>query len=436
MKTFMLILFQILLCISASAQHSTHILLSLDGAWKFALDSANVGVKEQWPHGIPTSRARQVTVPHTWNIEPGAEEYAGTAWYQKEVKIDDAWKQKALHLKFQAVYHDAIVYLNGTKVGENLNSGYTPFQIDITPCVQFNHVNTLVVQVNNAYSATMFPYQKSFDWMNDGGIIRPVSLEVSGKPALQSVHITPTLNVTDSTGAAGVAVKLWETNLRQATVTFVFKEKSTGTRLQSKTAVLRAEQGVFTAKFKLGKIKPWHFDTPALYTLETSVAGKNGITDQEASVFGFKKVEIKGRDFFFNGEKVRLPGLEYMPGSHPKYGAAEPFSYLDSVAHALKDLNVCITRFHWQQDARLLSLFDEYGILVQEEMPWWQSPGNLTPALMQTAYHQWQATIGAHYNHPCIFAWGLSNEVYGNTDKNQYLALRDFVKSLDPSRLV
>jgi beta-glucuronidase len=102
----------------------------------------------------------------------------------------------------------------------------------------------------------------------------------------------------------------------------------------------------------------------------------------------------------------------------------------------MKDLNVCITRFHWQQCDYMLSLMDEYGILVQEELPWWQRPAQLTPELVKTARKQLEDNIEAHYNHPSIFSWGISNEINGNTNKDTYIELRDFVKSLDSTRFV
>ncbi len=433
-KLFKLIM--VLLCTSVFAQGQGRQILSLDGNWKFAIDSSNLRMKENWQNGIPDKLYHIVKVPHTWNIEPGTEEYAGLAWYQKDIMMQNDWKNKSILLKFNAVYRDAVVYINGIKAGENFNSGFTPFVIDITGFVKFGTINTIVVSVSNEYSDKAFPYRESFDWVNDGGIIRPVALEITGKPSLRYVHITPKISLNDSTGEAGVCIKLWEGGIKKAKFAFIFREKGSGKIIQSVTADLKTSDGVFSASFSLGKIKPWHFDFPCLYELETSVINKSVVSDNDTSVFGFRKLELKGDELFLNGEKVRLPGLEYMPCSNPKYGAAEPQSYMDSVVHAMKDLNICITRFHWQQDDYLLSLMDKYGILVQEEMPWWQNPGNLTPELINTAHKQLEDNIEAHYNHPCIFSWGLSNEVYGNTDKKNYTELRDFVRKLDPTRFV
>ncbi len=216
----------------------------------------------------------------------------------------------------------------------------------------------------------------------------------------------------------------------------IIKDKETGESIKSLEQELQVIDGECSLNIPLGKIKPWHFDAPNLYELETSIQTEYGISDEEVSVFGFKKIEIIGEQFFLNGEPVRLPGLEYMPGSNPKYGIAEPRSYMDSIVRAMKDLNVCITRFHWQQDDYMLSLLDKYGILVQEELPWWQNPKRLTPELVNTAHKQLNDMIEVHYNHPSVFSWGISNEINGDTDKKAYLELRDFVKSKDSSRFV
>jgi len=410
--------------------------LSLDGEWKFAVDSTQIGFKSNWQNGIAATTVRKVKVPHTWNIEKGSEEYSGWAWYEREIEIPTDWKDKSLRLKFAAVYHDAIVYINGIKVGENLNAGYTPFSIDISKSVVFGRTNKLVVAVNNQFSANNLPYKDSFDWCNDGGIIRSVKLEVTGKPSIRFVHLKPQFNASEGTGSATVAVKLWESNVDRVTLSYTFRDKTTGQIVLSETKNFHSDNGIFSVDFQFGKVKPWHFDSPDLYELETSVVTKNGPSDVEKSVFGFKDIKIVGENLYLNVELVRLPGIEYMPGSSPKYGIAEPQSYMDSVARFMKELNVCITRFHWPQDDYMLSLMDKYGILVQEELPWWQKPARLTPELVNSAEKQLGSLIESHYNHPSIFSWGISNEVNGDTQKETYLQLKNFVRNLDPTRLV
>jgi beta-glucuronidase len=408
--------------------------ISLNGTWKFITDPTNSGESKAWFTALPDS-ARMVNVPHTWNIEDGYENYTGMAWYQKQFLVPSDWKDKVVRLNFKAIYRDAIIWINGKRAGQHMNSGYTPFSIDISKLLQYGIENNIVVSVSNHFSDKALPYNKQFDWTNDGGITRDVSIQITGKPSLRFVHVTPRLSGADSTGNFTIDARFWEDQITKATFVVNFREKKSGKTLFSKELELKSEEGQFKTDFQAGKVIPWHFDNPFLYQIETIVKWKGVATDNNISTFGFRNIELKDEKLYLNGEAVRLPGIEYMPMSNANYGAAEPRAFLDSIVHTMKDLNVVITRFHWQQNDYMFELMDEYGILVQEEIPWWQGPSTLTPELLEVAKMQLSETIEAHYNHPSIFAWGLSNEVNGKNSEN-YTKLKSFVKAKDTKRLV
>jgi beta-glucuronidase len=408
--------------------------ISLNGTWKFITDPTNSGESKAWFTALPDS-ARMVNVPHTWNIEDGYENYTGMAWYQKQFLVPSDWKDKAVRLNFKAIYRDAIIWINGRRAGQHMNSGYTPFSIDISKLLQYGIENNVVVSVSNHFSDKALPYNKQFDWANDGGISRDVSIQITGKPSIRFVYVTPRLSEVDSTGSFTIDARFWEDQITKATFVVNFREKKSGKTLFSKELELKSEEGQFSADFQAGKVIPWHFDNPFLYQIETKVKLKGVATDNKISTFGFRNIELKDEKLYLNGEAVRLPGIEYMPMSNANYGAAEPRAFLDSIVHTMKDLNVVITRFHWQQDDYMFELMDEYGILVQEEIPWWQGPSTLTPELLEVAKMQLSETIEAHYNHPSIFAWGLSNEVNGKNSEN-YTKLKSFVKAKDTNRFV
>ncbi len=431
MKKIVIILFVLVVTKGFGSPHQD---ISLNGNWKFIPDYTNSGESKDWINGLPES-AHNVNVPHTWNIEDGYENYVGMAWYQKQFSVPSEWKNKAVRLKFKAIYRDAVIWVNGIKVGEHLNSGYTPFSFDISKFLHYGSENNIVVSVSNHFSEKALPYNRQFDWTNDGGITRDVSLQITGKPSIRFVHVSPKLSGADSIGNFNIAVRFWEDQITKATFVFNFMEKKSGKILFSKELDLKSEEGQFTADFNVGKVIPWHFDNPFLYRIETIIKLKGVATDNNISTFGFRNIELKEEKLYLNGEAVRLPGIEYMPMSNANYGAAEPRAFLDSIVRTMKDLNVVITRFHWQQDDSMFELMDEYGILVQEEIPWWQGPSTLSPALFEVAKMQLSETIEAHYNHPSIFAWGLSNEVNGKNSEN-YTKLKSFVKAKDATRLV
>ena len=246
----------------------------------------------------------------------------------------------------------------------------------------------------------------------------------------------PKVNLKDSVANVLLSIRLWESEFKNGTFKFSIWDKSNDELIYADQVDLQTKRDIFYYEIPLQQVKLWHFDAPHLYEIETEVILDNETSDSHKDVFGFKDIRIAGNHLYLNGEEVRLPGIEYMPGSNPKYGVAESKTYMDSVVRAMKDLNITITRFHWQQDDYMLQLMDKYGILVQEELPWWQQPARLSSELEQTARKQLSEMLESHYNHPSIFSWGISNEVNGDTDKELYKSLRDFIKQMDSTRIV
>ena len=379
--------------------------VSLDGEWKL-----NVGGKSY-----------QVVVPHTYNIMEGLEDYAGEAVYQRTLPITSDMKGKTIRLHFDAVYHDAIVLVNGQKVGEHMNKGYTPFSFDITKALDFNKQNTLEVHCSNVYTDKALPYKRHFDWCNDGGIYRSVRLHISGRQSLRYVHVTPQVNLADSTGKARFDIRLWDEHAGSVKGQLTIKNRKTGETVFDEAVALSKKKAAveFSTTIDMNKVQLWHFDSPHLYDFTFTIPGHDEISDH----FGFREFKIAGKRFVLNGESMRLPGIETMQFSNPVYGAAEPASYIDKTVRMMKHLNTTITRFHWVQDERMLNDMDEMGILAQEELSWWQQPANeLSPELRQTAKEALAEMIEAHYNHPCIWGWGISNEVRGNHEEVRQLA--------------
>ena len=391
--------------------------VSLDGEWKLTVDG----------------KSYQVMVPHTYNIMDGLEDYAGEAVYQRTLPITNDMKGQSVRLHFDAVYRDAVVFVNGQKVGEHLNKGYTPFSFDITKVLDFDKENILEVRCSNVYTDKALPYKRHFDWCNDGGIYRSVRLHLSGKQSLRYVHVTPQVNLADSTGKARFDIRLWDERINSVKGQLTITNRKTGEKVFDEAVALSKKKAVseFSTIVDMKKVLLWHFDSPNLYDFKFVIPDSDEMQDH----FGFREFKIEGKRFVLNGEPMRLPGIETMQFSNPLYGAAEPASYIDKTVRMMKHLNTVITRFHWVQDNRMLDDMDEMGMLAQEELSWWQQPANeLTPELRQMAKEALAEMIEAHYNHPCIWGWGISNEVRGNHEEIRQLG--EYVRGIDPTRIV
>jgi len=155
-------------------------IVSLCGEWLFRTDPDNQGAKNNWYRADPPGEGwRTVTVPHTWQLEAPLADYRGVAWYWRtfDLQARDApasWRECAVRVEFEAVFHTATVWVNGHPAGEHARKGYTAFTLDITNLLQWGRTNTIAVRVDNAFNQHMVPRGRSSDWANDGGIFRPV----------------------------------------------------------------------------------------------------------------------------------------------------------------------------------------------------------------------------------------------------------------------
>lgn len=409
--------------------------ISLDGEWQFWLpDNA---VTQGLPQDVKARRT--VVVPHTYNIIDVLEDYAGAACYERELPVSPSMRGKTLRVHFQGVYRDAVVSVNGQVAGTHANKGYTPFSIDISRYLDYRQSgkNVLRVECSNAYTEAALPYMRSFDWNNDGGIYRSVRLHVSGRHTLRYVHVTPRLQLADSTAVAAFAIRLFDEKTTSIDVRLAVTNRQTGQVVYAAKHRLEKKRQAkdFTLDVDMQRVQLWHFDHPNLYDFTCEVMDGSEVSDAVRDHFGIRQFRVEGRSFVLNGETVRLPGIGAMPGSGPLYGMAEPSAFMEQTVRAMKGTNATITRFHWVQDEQMLTLMDELGILAQEEVSWWQQPSaGLTPQLRTMAREAIEEMIEAHYNHPCIYGWGLSNEVPSNHDELRLLG--EYARGLDSTRII
>lgn len=390
--------------------------------WKFALGEEITCL----------DTGREIQVPHTWNVEEDTEEYRGTGWYVFSFVPEESWRDKRVRVLFHAVYHDAYVCLNGRKIGVHKNSGYTPFVIELTDNLRMGEENQLAVKVDNSFSEQMLPCGISFDWANDGGLIRPVELLVTGRCFVKNPTIT-----------AAPVITLYRERQDEGSAVFGFRAVVDGSAAEdlsmewtlydgcddSLEFVCAGKECVTDGIARIpGRVLPfvkyWHFDRPDLYTLKITLKAGEELLDTESVVFGFREFRIWGREFYLNGEPVRLTGAEWMPGSNPDYGMAEPEEQLEKMLLCLKESGSVLTRFHWQQDEWVYNWCDRHGMLVQEEVPFWgkSQPPKAGEQQWKIFREQMQEMVTFHRNHPSIIFWGVGNELDGQCEENiQYI---------------
>ena len=141
--------------------------LSLNGGWRFRLDSGRDGHTKGWfQPGFDDSSWQAITIERAWQ-EAGVE-HIGVAWYRRWIELPPKPKEMAAaDLHFHGVDEGAWVWVNGIYVGEHdigPQGWDQPFRLDVTAELKWGERNHITVRAMNTAQA--------------GGIWRPVELEV------------------------------------------------------------------------------------------------------------------------------------------------------------------------------------------------------------------------------------------------------------------
>jgi beta-glucuronidase len=422
--------------------------LPLEWGWQFTFDPES-------PMSAATMEKRAsdwqtVRVPHTWQTLGGNPDYVGTAWYRKEILVPEEWRTRFVRIEFEAVFHTAYVFLNGEQIGEHVGKGYTAFQCDLSPHLHFGKPNVLLVRVNNSFSDSMLPRMKSFDWTNDGGLIRTVQLLVTPPIFIERLEIDTATDL--EAGTANVVVRAVIRNVlsKEQSVRlsgFLQREGIAGEQHQASEKKVQllpgTAQTISLDSVSFSSPALWHFDAPHLYEAVIALEA-GGEQNVFRDTFGIRRFEARGSEFYLNGERVRLMGVERMAGSHPEFGMVEPSEWIEANHRDMKELNCVFTRVHWPQDRRVLGYCDRNGILIQEEVPAWGPftfagvSADLQAKLVANGLEQLREMVASDRNHPCIVSWGLCNEVDGKNPNSRAFAhaLAKEARATDPSRLL
>ncbi|MCR5005743.1 MAG: hypothetical protein K6A77_07535, partial [Clostridiales bacterium] len=393
--------------------------------WRCIVDPEARGLTKGWPvQGLP-QEAHEVTIPHTINVEEGLEEYRGAIWYETCFTAPDVHKGQKVRLHFGGVYRDMEAWLNGRFVGAHYDSGFAPFTLDVTDGLMTGE-NRLVLRVDNSFSMRALPIERSFDWADDGGLIRGVKMEVLPQDGVGRVQIM-----------ARPQIASYGQRITSCAVEIEVKAEGPAQKVSIFDEDRWIAEGPVGEPFIVSEMTLWHFDCPKLYRAVVS-----GPVDRTEVTFGARAFKTDGPRFVLNGEYVRLCGVEWMPGSNPAYGNAEPKAYLEQICKQLKESNCVFTRFHWQQDDAIYDWCDRHGMLVQEEIPNWGGAYMAGSAqadwMIEVSRQHAEEMVAAHANHPSIVSWGVGNEMRGQEPETKQILeqVRDIFRALDPDRLV
>jgi hypothetical protein len=345
-------------------------------------------------------------------------------WYRRSLNIPEGWRNKQVIIHFEAVAHNATLFVNGHKAGTHAGN-YDAFSFNITPFLTKNE-NTLVVAVQDLNDGRV-PSGKSGprgDYTFCSGIWQSVWLEPVNKTYIENIRLLPDL----------------ENSRLKVLVNTKGEGKVTAVALDGNKAVSQGESpggSYFYLPIKNPKL--WSPDEPFLYDLKISLADANGhVTDEVKSYFGMRDIKLGKVNGItrplINGKFIMQLGV-LDQGYWPDGVLTAPNEEaLKSDVQFVKNAGFNLIRKHMKTEPRRFYYWaDKLGLLVWQDMPaiWYQNEDTLKT---RTEYRkELKALIDEHYNSPSIVTWVPFNENWGAFDVKQITA---WVKQYDPSRLV
>lgn len=446
--------------------------INIDQGWKFLPGTYNL-IEDL----TGQSKARLVNLPHDFMLEGETSQEApagpamgyykgGIGSYTKYLDIPLEWKDEKIYLHFDGVMLNASVEINGSTAALH-HYGYTPFQVDITPYVDFGESNRVTVTVN----ASMQPNSR---WYTGAGIYRSVELVHTPRVHLAADGIfayTKRIEYMDGQPheaflAAEVTVvnDTAENHIVKVDVLLSPDNHSPDQR-SGINDVIRSSSLMVRAGSEAKALIPvtvkdpalWDAETPNLYKLSarltdqgifrTNLAPVPGeaMTDSNTVLFGIRTVTADSTyGLLVNGKPVKLKG----GCIHHDNGVMGAVSLYDSEYRKLKihkdnGYNAVRTA-HNPPSAALLEACDRLGLYVFDEAfdAWGMAkqPGDYNQFFRDHWKEDIRAFILRDRCHPCVLIWSTGNEIpeRGGLGDGYSLAaeLAEYVRSLDSTRLV
>lgn len=410
----------------------------LSGEWRFILDPMRAGLRRPSPRRdfandrTPSKEelieyewatSPTIRVPGDWNTQAAELRwYDSLVWHHR--KIEAAPKRgKRYFLHFEGANYWTKAFLNGEPLGEH-EGGFTPFAFEVTGRLK-RGTNTIVVAVDSEHGAESVP-SFYFDWMNYGGVTRPIHLVEA--PATFIRSFTLALDPSRPNDLIG-SVRLDGPAAAGALSTFSIP--AIGWTHTTRTN----DQGRASFRTKAPTLDRWSPAKPSLYEVKVEIDG-----DTLIDRVGFRTIAVAGTEILLNGQPTFLKGVSL---HEEPIGGDGGRRIEDADARALlmeaKALGANFVRLaHYPHNERTVRLADQLGLLVWSEVPvYWEEIRYTNLKTLALARRMVREMIARDDNRASVVIWGIANETPITPERNAFLeTLIADVRAQDPTRLV
>ena len=431
--------------------------LSLEGTWKFNwVANADERPTDFYKTDLDDSKWNNIQMPGNWEmLGYGQPEYVnvGFGWrghfdqqppavptkdnhvgsYRREINIPANWDGKRVIAHFGSVTSNIYLYVNGKFAGYAEDSKVAA-EFDITPFLKKGK-NLIAFQTFRWCDGSWCEDQ---DFWRLSGPARENYLYARSKDhRLLDVRVETELKNNYKDGYLNITAKV------QGNTLAYFGLYDPDGKEVIVTGTDNVKNGVAKYQLRVKNVRKWSAETPNLYTLVVSPIQNGGMYLPYEIVqvkVGFRKVEIKNKQFLVNGQPVLLKGANrHEIDPDEGYNVSEERMIQDIMM--MKRMNINAVRTcHYPDDPRWYDLCDKYGLYVVAEanqeshgFQYGDDAAAKKPEFAKQIMERNQHNVSMFYNHPSIVTWSLGNEtVMGDN----FLKAYKWIKEQDKTRPV
>ena len=431
--------------------------LSLEGTWKFNwVANADERPTDFYKTDLDDSKWNNIQMPGNWEmLGYGQPEYVnvGFAWrghfdqqppavptkdnhvgsYRREINIPSNWDGKRVIAHFGSVTSNIYLYVNGKFAGYAEDSKVAA-EFDITPFLKKGK-NLIAFQTFRWCDGSWCEDQ---DFWRLSGPARENYLYARSKDhRLLDVRVETELKNNYKDGYLNITAKV------QGNTLAYFGLYDPDGKEVIVTGTDNVKNGVAKYQLRVKNVRKWSAETPNLYTLVVSPIQNGGMYLPYEIVqvkVGFRKVEIKNKQFLVNGQPVLLKGANrHEMDPDEGYNLSEQRMIQDIMMMKRMNINAVRTS-HYPNDPRWYDLCDKYGLYVVAEanqeshgFQYGDDAAAKKPEFAKQIMERNQHNVSMFYNHPSIVTWSMGNEtVMGDN----FLQAYKWIKSQDKTRPV
>lgn len=410
--------------------------------WKFFKTSdftANYALETDLSKWTDISLPHDFQVIQTGNIGSRGtmtKDYAG--WYKKSFSLSEDLRGKRISLRFDGIYQDSTVYLNGEKLAEyNIYDpeasdysgshyyGYKSFEVDLSDKLLFGDEgeNVITVVARDRHSSSR--------WYTGGGINRSVWLTVSDKVHVEflGTYVYYDLNKKYSKAKTSVETEIKNDSDAEKTVVVSSSLYNNGELVDvkisdKKVSVPKGKCVEVTQEFTLSDPKLWGLswdESGNLYTVKTEIlsSDRSEVLDTYLTEYGYRDIQWNVEDgIYLNGEHIKIQGV-CQHENLGSLGSANEAAAIERQVVILKEMGVnSIRTAHNICTPELISICNRYGMLVFEEAydAWDDTKdGEYSLGGQGIFFESYESDIKMMVRRdrsaPCVFIWSIGNEI-------------------------